>query len=57
MIDFIKRWYNNYFKNKNSDYDEIFYNNVYNRYMFVKKCNICNYNIYMFDYNKEFKEH
>ena len=56
-MEFIKKWYFKYFKIKNENYDEIFFNNVYNRNMFVKTCDICNYKIYMFDYTTEFKQH
>ena len=55
-MEFIKKCYNKYFKMKNNDYDSVYYNKIFNRYMYIKNCNICNYNIYMFNLS-EFNEH
>ena len=54
-MEFIKKWYR-FFKMKNENYDEIYFNKVFNRHMYKKKCQICGYDIYMFELN-EFKEH
>ena len=55
-MDFVKKWYR-FFKMKNEkEYDEIYFNKVYDRFMYKKKCQICGYDIYMFEL-KEFKDH
>ena len=55
-MEFLKKWYR-FFKMKNEkEYDEIYFNKVYDRFMYKKKCQICGYDIYMFELS-EFKEH
>ena len=56
-MEFLKKWYT-YLKMKHEkhDYDEIYYNKVFNRHMYRKKCDICGYDIYMFEL-EEFKTH
>ena len=54
MINFIKSFFNKY-KTVNDNYD-VYYNKIFNRYMYVKICDICNYKVYMFD-KDEFKTH
>ena len=41
---------------KNENYDEIYFNKVFNRHMYRKKCNICGYDICMFELD-EYKIH
>ena len=54
-MDFVRKWYR-FFKMRNEDYDELYFNKVYDRFMYKKKCQICGYDIYMFELS-EFKEH
>ena len=59
MISFIKNLYAKYkmkFTKTNEIKYEIYYNRVFDRYMYYQQCPICKYNIYVFQ-SDEFKQH
>ena len=60
MLNYLKSLYIKYKMkytntNTNDKYD-IYYNKVFDRYMYYKQCQICKYNIYVFQLD-EFKQH
>ena len=56
-MEFIKNWYTySKMKNEKQDYDEKYYNKTFNRHMYRDKCDICGYDIYMFELD-EYKIH
>ena len=55
-MNFVKKWYR-FFKMKNeTNFDEIYFNKVFNRHMYRKRCQICGYDIYIFELD-EYKIH
>ena len=57
-MSFIKNLYVKYKMKytKTNDKYEIYYNHVFDRFMYFRQCPICKYNIYVFQLD-EFKQH
>ena len=57
MITYIKNLFNKYTKIKDKQDHEMYYNHVFERYMYVKICPICHNKVYVFEYPEQFNTH